>query len=72
METKTRRCPYGKVKHSGKCPSLILDKLITSTRKRKGCDICKEDKPTEKFGGANGDVCWICEDCLIKFGIIKD
>ena len=30
---------------------------------RIGCDICKENKSTEKFEGYCGGVVWICGDC---------
>ena len=34
--------------------------------KRIGCDICKKDKPTEKFFGYCGSILWICEMCYNK------
>jgi len=30
---------------------------------RKGCDICKKNRPTEHFNGYCGGLLWICSEC---------
>jgi len=44
----------------------ILNGIKIRRRKRKGCDICKKDVPTEKFIGYCYNVLWICQDCFSK------
>ncbi|MCG8670004.1 MAG: hypothetical protein MI867_11365, partial [Pseudomonadales bacterium] len=37
---------------------------VKHPRKRKGCDGCNQDTPTEKFLGYCGNELWICNDCF--------
>ena len=39
---------------------------------RKGCDICNEDKATERFYGACGGFIWICGSCYKKIQNKRD
>ena len=39
---------------------------------RKGCDICNEDKATERFYGACGCFIWICGSCYKKIQNKRD
>lgn len=54
------------MKYKIRCYGGKIRDMNRNEKGRCGCDICKKEKPTERFEGYCGGILWVCDKCYSK------